>query len=622
MSRFKWCLDCHIPLIQSKCGNSRTIPHKVVDFISRVKPVGKKEYQMYKALFINNSDAESEYTIDDESKKDRAKRFPKILYRSRNLLYSEMSEGTPHFKILLQGKYDIETWGLTNRSIILHDIKNYFKRSKCKEINGYFWTDPEYQKKLIEGNKERLEKLEKRAIKFINWVYDKKKDFRTFVSFSGGKDSAVTAYLVNKALRNSLGSVPLLFSNTDIEYQETVDYVREFNLGKVIEVKSKNKFLDLCNKLGPPSRTMRWCCSTQKASPVNQYYSTINTEILSFDGIRREESNLRAEYPRHHQNTKLQRQYSAYPILDWSEIEVWLFTLWRNIPLNPLYDEGFARIGCWACPNNGLFDTFLFEKIKPKMADYWFKKLRTFSESISNEHDHTYEHDWIYQGKWKGRRVKYHNELIGEISQQDLSFENFDIVDPAGTISKMDEFNDESLFENESKPCSQTSVMVVSLDRPLKEDSFEFLKVFGDSKRILIGNQTLVKIEGQKYSIQYVENSNKIKYRILEKEKNERKILRSRLIRQINKSFNCIKCASCVGLCPKGAITVIDNRYEVDSSKCINCLECTSSNLLSMGCVALHYKPDRLLVDRNVTKASLKVKHSSKMGTESQLLTT
>lgn len=614
---FKWCTECNIPLIQKDCGKFlaeklengknglRTKKHVVVDFPFRIKPVGKNEYKMYKDFFVNKIAIGGKG--EDEAKKEREARFPKILYRSRNFLYSEMSKGRAHFKLAPAQDEKTKDWKLTNRKLEIDEVYNQtsIRRSQCK-INGYFWEDPEYRQRLIDGNIQKLKKLHAEAIKFIIRVAKKKQRYKILASFSGGKDSAVTAYLVKKAL----GKVSLLFINTDIEYQETVDYIKEINekhcdiFGKVIEAKSKNDFLALSKKLGPPSRIMRWCCSTQKAAPANQYYSTLSTRVLSFDGIRSEESNGRADYPREHQNTKLQKQYSAYPILNWTEIDVWLYVLWKNLPLNPLYEEGFARVGCWACPNNGTFDTFLFEKIRPEKAKIWLKHLEDFSTSISKETDHNYSEDWIYGQYWKSRRVKHQNQIIGDITQSNS--DEFETMETEDSFTKhQDDFSLENAFDNETNPCKQAEMMVISLDYPLTSDSYDHLKIFGQTKEISIGNRTLIKIEGKKFTIQYFEGSNKLQYKILEENNHKKQILRGRLIRQLNKSFNCIKCAACVGLCPKGAITVVNDEFIVDSAKCTHCLECTSSKLLRMGCVALHYKSHRLLIDGKERKTKL-----------------
>ncbi len=630
MRVFKWCKTCKIPLIQSTCGNflrekeikkpnQRIIKHDEVDFISRIKPVGKKEYQMYKKLFIQKK-TEEDYS--EKIKSELQARFPKILYRSRNYLYSEVSNGQAHFKLTLaQNDSEDAEWKLTNRILEIDDIYSQTRliRSEFK-FEEYFLENSEYRKKLINGNKQRLATLEKQAIKFIRRVVDRKRGRKVVASFSGGKDSAVTAYLCKKAL----DEITLIFSNTDIEFQETIDYVRLINekytkeMGDLVEVKSKNNFHDLCEKLGPPSRIMRWCCSTQKASPVNQYYSKLMTEIVSFDGIRREESNMRADYPREHQNTKLQQQYSAYPILDWTEIDVWLYTLWRMIPINPLYEEGFARVGCWACPNNGSFDTFLFEKIWPEKANTWYNQLERFADKISEEEDHNYGADWIWDSIWKGRRVKYHNQLIGDISHSDSV--DFDIMEDDDTFSKhVDDFSQETAFDNEGKPCTQTDQMIINLETDLTKDSYEFLKIFGVHRQVKLGTRTFVKIKGKKFNIEYFEGSRNLKYKIITKNKNERINLRNRLIRQINKYLNCIKCAACVGLCSKGAIEVTGEKFKIDSKKCINCLRCTSGELLKMGCVAIHYKPDRLLIDRKVKTSSSKESQYSMVEEESQI---
>ena len=36
----------------------------------------------------------------------------------------------------------------------------------------------------------------------------------------------------------------------------------------------------------------------------------------------------------------------------------------------------------------------------------------------------------------------------------------------------------------------------------------------------------------------------------------------------------CISCAGCVGLCPVGALTLVENKIVCDKEKCINCGVC------------------------------------------------
>ncbi len=53
-----------------------------------------------------------------------------------------------------------------------------------------------------------------------------------YLSFSGGKDSSVVHYLLDMALPNN--RIPRVFSNTGIEYQAIVDFVRERERGQSI----------------------------------------------------------------------------------------------------------------------------------------------------------------------------------------------------------------------------------------------------------------------------------------------------------------------------------------------------------------------------------------------------
>lgn len=41
------------------------------------------------------------------------------------------------------------------------------------------------------------------------------------------------------------------------------------------------------------------------------------------------------------------------PILDWTDEDVWNYIRANNITYNPLYDEGFTRVGCVGCPLAG-----------------------------------------------------------------------------------------------------------------------------------------------------------------------------------------------------------------------------------------------------------------------------
>jgi len=410
-------------------------------------------------------------------------------------------------------------------------------------------------KSLLRANQRILQKKESEAIEFIKKVAIRHKSKLKMVSFSGGKDSAITAYLVKKAL----GEVPLLFSNTSVEFPETVKFTREFAKKMdltLIEIHPPQKFIDLCKELGPPSRMMRWCCFTQKAAPINEFYSNLHKDVLSFDGIRRSESKSRAKFERLRKNTKIIRQFSAYPIFEWSDFEVWLYLFFRKIPMNPLYEKGYNRIGCWACPNNGKFDDFLLSKTHPDLSKKWASFLLEYAKK------HGRKSDWVYSGKWKQRRTKY---------------KKFEICSLQKTCSVGNEF------------------LFVLKDSKFTEDKLEFFKVFGKQGVKDLNDEKLVQIIGPTVTITSFVDRNTMRVRFNEKDSFNRSMFEIR--KQLEKALNCVKCGACVGSCHLGAIE-LRGYLRIDENKCNHCLKCVTSKYLKQSCITLHYKRKRNIVQR------------------------
>ena len=60
-----------------------------------------------------------------------------------------------------------------------------------------------------------------------------------YLSFSGGKDSIVVHYLLDMALPNN--KIPRVFSNTGIEYNAIVEFVRERESGQAVRDNTADK---------------------------------------------------------------------------------------------------------------------------------------------------------------------------------------------------------------------------------------------------------------------------------------------------------------------------------------------------------------------------------------------
>ena len=143
---------------------------------------------------------------------------------------------------------------------------------KYKEQNSYEYFSA-YIKKFVQANRYRLNYLIDEAFSFIRYAAANYDHERIVISFSGGKDSTVTADLTVRALEDP--GIVHIFGNTTLEFPMTVDYANRFrsNNPKTIFKVAKNReqeFYSVCEDIGPPARMMRWCCSMFKTGPITR----------------------------------------------------------------------------------------------------------------------------------------------------------------------------------------------------------------------------------------------------------------------------------------------------------------------------------------------------------------
>ena len=168
-----------------------------------------------------------------------------------------------------------------------------------------------------------------------------------FVSFSGGKDSTVTSDIVRRAF--SSNKVYHIFGDTTLEFPLTYEYKKRFTREhRVLPAKNYEKnFETLCEQIGPPSRVMRWCCTVFKTGAITQTIASAfknKTNILSFQGIRHNESLSRSKYDRESKSPKITKQTVVAPIIEWTDFDVWLYILTTGIDFNDAYRLGYSKI--------------------------------------------------------------------------------------------------------------------------------------------------------------------------------------------------------------------------------------------------------------------------------------
>lgn len=157
-----------------------------------------------------------------------------------------------------------------------------------------------------------------------------------YLAFSGGKDSLVCYYLCK------LAGVKFdaHYNYTTIDPPELVRFVRTF---EDVEIhKPDTCYWQLIIKNGmPPTRLARYCCRELKEGG--------GKDRIKILGVRAEESSKRkGRDVVMLGDTPLGRVINI--IYHWSEAEVWEFIGCNLIDYCSLYDEGFSRLGCIACP--------------------------------------------------------------------------------------------------------------------------------------------------------------------------------------------------------------------------------------------------------------------------------
>ncbi|MGL4653180.1 phosphoadenosine phosphosulfate reductase domain-containing protein [Cetobacterium sp.] len=382
------------------------------------------------------------------------------------------------------------------------------------------------------------------ALPFVVENAEKFKNRMILVSFSGGKDSTVVSHLVRLALNNQ--SILHIFGDTTLELPKSYEYVERFKEENPFtpffeERNEENNFFEMCEEIGPPSRVKSWCCSIFKTGPMGTTLANFDENILTFLGLRRGESASRSKYKKVSQSPKILKQMVASPIIDWCDLDVWLYMLTENLDFNDSYRQGFARVGCWVCPNNGSWSELLSSIYNSEEYDKWYSFLINFSKKIGKL---DYE-DYVKDGKWKARQGGEGLEKSTEI-----------IVEAKECINEKN---------------SKTFI----LNKPVNEDFIQLFKPFGTMK-IFEKNRSVEIILMDRgntpiFKLSYRIEGTEVKVTIM---KSDDKYIFNKIQKQFNKFNSCLYCQGCNSACPTGAIYVSNGKYIVDEDKCINCLKC------------------------------------------------
>jgi len=202
---------------------------------------------------------------------------------------------------------------------------------------------------------------------------------------SSGKDSqAVLLWL----MENLKEDFDMVFCDTGWEHPFVYDHLKyqEQFTGKQMQVLKSKKydgFADMCiKKKRVASTKARFCTEELKVKPMIDYILSLNDDVIVYQGVRNDESVSRQmmkendEYfrfyfepygydkqgkPKYH--TYRKKDVIAYcdkysvdvvrPVIKWTADDVVAYSIERKMKLNPLYFNGFGRVGCFPCVQCG-----------------------------------------------------------------------------------------------------------------------------------------------------------------------------------------------------------------------------------------------------------------------------
>ncbi|WP_455464249.1 phosphoadenosine phosphosulfate reductase domain-containing protein [Candidatus Hodarchaeum mangrovi] len=426
--------------------------------------------------------------------------------------------------------------------------------------------------KILKANEHSLNKKESTAINFIE---DASTGFQNkVIAYSGGKDSLVTLNLVAQ----SDITYDIIFSDTKLEFPETIS-----NIKKISQVyqrpvhQFKNirwDFWERFDKFGPPTRNTRWCCKSAKLLPVNEILESLypdEKKVLTFIGRRRYESFGRSREPLISQNPWIPKQITAAPIHNWNAFEIYLYLYKYKLfsLLNPLYESGFIRIGCWVCPASSMADFHIMKTTHPDLIQKLFSNLHM----IKNREKFPIE--FISWGLWRWKnipqkvknflnyqKIEYTGQFLNQKDGDHLRFILTSYPSPCVEGGFSTFISSNQMFElkylehllpilGNVNYNEELDIISIYLEKNVRVD------IFSDGSVILKGNT----LESINEAIDPV-------------------------IRTIYRKICCDGCGICLHHCNEHALYLESESIQVNMETCIKCLQCNKF------CPLIRYQAD------------------------------
>jgi phosphoadenosine phosphosulfate reductase len=180
----------------------------------------------------------------------------------------------------------------------------------------------------------------------LKWAYGHFGDDLVYAC-SFGAEGMVLIDMISKVKPDA----HIVFLDTHVHYRETyalIERVQELYPQLHIEkVQPELSLTEQAEQYGPRlwEREPNTCCRLRKLEPLQKALSGYSAWL---SGLRRDQSPTRAHTQYVNQDDKFQ-SIKICPLIHWTWDDIWMYINARNLPYNPLHDQGYPSIGCEPC---------------------------------------------------------------------------------------------------------------------------------------------------------------------------------------------------------------------------------------------------------------------------------
>ena len=181
----------------------------------------------------------------------------------------------------------------------------------------------------------------------LEWAYQLFNDNQIVYASSFGAEAIVLIDLISQVKPDA----SIVFLDTGLHFPETYDVInriRERFIKLKIEIKEPMLTLDEQREQYGSAlwkREPNKCCEIRKVIPLRE---ALMSKEAWISGLRREQSPTRAKTNFFNEDKKF-KNIKVCPLIHWTWEEVWSYIHERDLPYNPLHEQGYPSIGCFPC---------------------------------------------------------------------------------------------------------------------------------------------------------------------------------------------------------------------------------------------------------------------------------